>query len=118
MPDSEIDEYLSAVAEPGRSTLDRLRQDLRALLPDAEEGIAYGAPAFKVGGRAVAGFAAYDDHLTYLPHSGTVLEGLGAEVEDWVHSKGALRFPLDTALPRPLVEKLVAARLVELGLAD
>lgn len=116
MSRSEVDEYLAAVPEPGRATLEQLRRDLETLLPEAEEGIAYGSPAFKLSGRAVAGFAAFDDHLTYLPHSGSVLAGLIADVEDYVHSKGALRFALDTALPRPLVEKLVAARLAELGI--
>lgn len=118
MSRSEVDDYLAAVPEPGRGTLEELRRGLRTLLPEAEEGIAYGSPAFKVGGKAVAGFAAFDDHLSYLPHSGAVLAGLAADVEDYAHSKGALRFALDTPLPRLLVEKLVAARLAELGSGD
>lgn len=115
MPRSEIDQYLDGVAEPGRSTLDRLRRDLRSLLPDAEEGIAYGSPAFRVGGKAVAGFAAFADHLTYLPHSGTVLAVLADDVQGYAHSKGALRFGIDEPLPTALVAKLVAARIAELG---
>ena len=115
MPRSEFDHYLDGVAEPGRSTLDALRRDLRTLLPDAEETIAYGSPAFKVGGKAVAGFAAFADHLTYLPHSGTVLAVLADDVQGYAHSKGALRFGVDEPLPAALVAKLVAARLAELG---
>lgn len=114
MTGSEIDQYLAGVAEPGRSTLAQLRRDLRSLLPDAEEGIAYGSPAFKVGGKAVAGFAAFADHLTYLPHSGTVLAGLAEGTRGYGSSKGALRFAIDEPLPAPLVAKLVAARLAEL----
>jgi hypothetical protein len=30
-------------------------------------------PAFVVNGKAVAGFAAFKSHLSYLPHSGSVL---------------------------------------------
>jgi len=115
MPRSEINQYLDGVAEPGRSTLDQLRHDLRTLLPDAEEGIAYGSPAFRVGGKAVAGFAAFADHLTYLPYSGTVLAELAVDVQGYTHSKGALRFGIDEPLPTALVAKLVATRLAELG---
>jgi uncharacterized protein YdhG (YjbR/CyaY superfamily) len=115
MPENPIDDYLDALDEPKRSTLRALRAMLHDLLPHAEECLAYGAPAFKVDGKTVAGFAAYKDHLSYLPHSGSVLVSLGGEVADYATSKGALKFTVDTPLPRSLVEKLVAARLQELG---
>ena len=54
-----MDDYLAAVPEPQRSTLERMRAILAALLPEAEQGIAYGVPCFKVGGKGVAGFASY-----------------------------------------------------------
>ena len=114
MPPETVDEYLAGVDEPGRSTLEALRAVLRRLLPDAEEGIAYGAPAYRVDGKVVAGFSASAKHLSYLPHSGDVLAGLGDAVADYPTSKGALRFPLDEPLPEDLVEQLVAARRAEL----
>jgi len=42
-------------------------------LPDVEECISYGMPAFKVDGKTVAGFAAFKNHLSHLPHGGSVL---------------------------------------------
>jgi uncharacterized protein YdhG (YjbR/CyaY superfamily) len=115
MPENPIDDYLEALDEPTRSTLRALRATLRDLLPHAEECLAYGAPAFKVDGKTIAGFAAYKHHLSYLPHSGSVLASLGDELAGYATSKGALKFAVDTPLPRSLVEKLVAARLRELG---
>jgi uncharacterized protein YdhG (YjbR/CyaY superfamily) len=44
-----------------------------------------------------------------------VLASLGDELAGYATSKGALKFAVDTPLPRSLVEKLVAARLRELG---
>lgn len=114
MPPETVDEYVAGVDEPGRSTLAALRAVLLRLLPDAEEGIAYGAPAYRVGGKVIAGFSASAKHLSYLPHSGEVLSRLGAVVADYPSSKGALRFPLDEPLPEALVEQLVAARQAEL----
>jgi uncharacterized protein YdhG (YjbR/CyaY superfamily) len=107
----EIDEYLDALDEPKRSTLARLRQAILGILPEAEQGISYGMPAFKVGGKTVAGFAAFKNHLSYLPHSGSVFPELQNELEGYVTSSGALRFAIDKPLPAPLVEKLIAVRL-------
>jgi uncharacterized protein YdhG (YjbR/CyaY superfamily) len=113
----EIDAYLEELEEPKRSTLQALRTSILEVVPDAEQGISYGMPAFKVQGKTVAGFAAFKGHLSYLPHSGSVLEELGDEVAGYETSKGSLKFAVDTPLPEPLVKQLVKTRLRELGLA-
>ena len=79
--------------------------------------ISYRVPAFRMEGKIVAGFAAFKDHLSYLPHSGSVLSALGDDVAAYETSKGALRFPVDKPLPGQLVKKLVTTRMRELGLA-
>jgi uncharacterized protein YdhG (YjbR/CyaY superfamily) len=107
----EVDEYLSALEEPKRTTLAHLRQTISEIIPDAEQGISYGHPAFKIMGKTVAGFAAFKNHLSYLPHSGSVFPQLRAELAGYSYSSGALRFGIDKPLPRPLVEKLVSVRL-------
>ncbi len=110
-----IDDYLATLDEPKRSTLETLRATILARVPDAEPGLAYGVPAFKIGGKAVAGFAAYAHHLSYLPHSGAVLEGLRDELTGYQWSKGALKFPVDVPLPADLVARLLDARLREIA---
>jgi uncharacterized protein YdhG (YjbR/CyaY superfamily) len=107
----EIDRYLEALEEPKRGTLALLRQRILDVLPEAEQGIAYGVPAFKVQGKAIAGFAAFKNHLSYLPHSGSVFPQLADELTGYTTSTGALRFEIDRALPATLVEKLVEVRL-------
>ena len=107
----EIDQYLDALEEPKRTTLTRLRQTILDILPEAEQGISYGLPAFKVGGKTIAGFAAFKNHLSYLPHSGSVLPQLKDDLKGYSTSSGALRFGIDQPLPAPLVEKLIAVRL-------
>lgn len=73
MTTDEVDVYLARLEEPKRSTLEALRRSIRAVVPDAEECISYGMPAFRVVGKVVAGFAAFKNHVAYLPHSGKVL---------------------------------------------
>ena len=113
----EVDRYLEALEEPKRGTLEALRRSILEVVPEAEQGISYGMPAFKVEGRTVAGFAAFKHHLSYLPHSGSVLTSLADDVADYETSKGSLRFPVDKPLPKQLVRKLVRARIREAGLA-
>ena len=107
----EIDRYLDALEEPKRTTLARLRQTILEILPKADQGISYGVPAFKVGGKTIAGFAAFKYHLSYLPHSGSVFPQLKDELRGYSTSSGALRFGIDQPLPVPLIEKLIAVRL-------
>jgi uncharacterized protein YdhG (YjbR/CyaY superfamily) len=110
---AEIDAYLAKVDEPKRSTLQRLRRTILEVIPDAEEGISYGLPAFRVQGKVVAGFAAFKNHLSYLPHSGSVFPELEADLADYKTTKGALQFPVDRSLPKALVKKLIAVRSKE-----
>jgi uncharacterized protein YdhG (YjbR/CyaY superfamily) len=116
MSAAEIDAYLAALDEPKRSTLEALRRSILQVVPEAEQGISYGMPAFKLQGKTFAGFAAFKAHLSYLPHSGSVLAELGDEVAGYRQSKGSLRFAVDEPLPQPLVEQLVRTRLRQLGL--
>ncbi len=111
MPAAEIDEYLLALEEPKRATLAKLRETILDVLPEAEQGLSYGLPAFKVRGKTIAGFAAFKNHLSYLPHSGSVFPELEAELQGYSRSMGALRFGIDSALPRDLVQKLIEVRL-------
>ena len=58
MPADEVDEYLAGLDEPKRSTLTELRRSILAVVPEAEQGLSYGVPVFRVGGKNVAGFSA------------------------------------------------------------
>jgi uncharacterized protein YdhG (YjbR/CyaY superfamily) len=107
----DVDEYLRGIEEPKRTTLEALRRTILEIVPDAEQVISYKVPAFRVEGRIVAGFAAFKDHLSYLPFSGSVLPELAHELEGYTMTKSALHFPVDRPLPKTLVEQLIAARL-------
>jgi uncharacterized protein YdhG (YjbR/CyaY superfamily) len=111
----QVDNYLASIDEPKRSTLAALRRTILDLLPDAEECISYGMPAYKVQGKTVAGFAAFKNHLGYLPHSGSVLDKLDDQLRRYERTKGSLHFPIDEPLPRELIRQLLRTRLLEAG---
>ena len=111
----EVDAYLRGVEEPKRSALQTLRRTILELLPEAEEVISYGVPAFRVQGKTIAGFAAFKNHLSYLPFSGSVLPQLADELRGYTMTKSALHFPVGEPLPKELVRKLIAVRVEEAG---
>ena len=114
MSAAEIDDYIGALDEPKRSTLEKVRQTILVIVPDAEQGISYGAPVFKVNGKAVAGFAAFKNHLTFATHTGNVTAQLTDELAGYVVSKGSFQFDVATPLPKKLLKRLIAVRMAEL----
>ena len=109
----EVDAYLHDLDETKRSTLDALRRTILEIVPDAEQLISYGVPAFRAEGRIIAGMAAFKNHLSYLPFSGSVLEQLADELDGYTMTKSSLHFPVDSPLPTSLVRKLISVRLAE-----
>jgi uncharacterized protein YdhG (YjbR/CyaY superfamily) len=113
---SDVDEYLADAPEPHRRSLARLREMLVLIVPDAEEGLSYGVPAFKVDGSPVAGFAYAKQHCSYFPHSGSVLGQVDDDLlEGYDWSKGTLRFPVDSVPEERLIRRLVELRLAEIN---
>jgi uncharacterized protein YdhG (YjbR/CyaY superfamily) len=111
----EADEYLRAVEEPKRGTLETLPSTILEIVPEAQQAISYRVPAFRVRGQTVAGFAASKDHLSYLPFSGSVLDQLAPELAGHTMTTSSLHFPVDRHPPTTLVKKLIAVRLAEIS---
>lgn len=114
MSADEVDEYLAQLDEPKRSTLERLRRSISDAIPEAEQGLSYGVPVFRIAGKPVAGFSAAKNWLSYLPHSGEILARTSDEdLGGLSASKGALRFPIDRPPPDSLIRRLIDARRAE-----
>jgi uncharacterized protein YdhG (YjbR/CyaY superfamily) len=111
---SPIDAYLATVPPDRRVALQRLRRTLRAVLPEAEECISYGVPAFRLDGKVVAGFAATRAGCSYFPFSGSTLATLAKALEGYQGTKSSLHFSPATGLPEALVRRLVRARRAEI----
>lgn len=115
MSAAEIDDYLAQLDEPKRGTLSTLRRDILEIVPDAEQCISYSMPAFRTHGKVVAGFAAFKNHLAYLPHSGSVFPQLTTELKGYTMTTGSLHFPVDTPIPKALVRRLIEVRLAQIN---
>jgi uncharacterized protein YdhG (YjbR/CyaY superfamily) len=116
MPAKDIDSYLAALEEPKRSTLEEMRRRILEVVPKAEQVISYAVPGFQVQGKTIAGLAAFKNHLSYLPHSGSVLAQVQDEIGDYKQTKSALHFAIDQPLPQHVVRRLLLVRMRECGL--
>jgi uncharacterized protein YdhG (YjbR/CyaY superfamily) len=78
-----IDAYISDIENPReRETLEDLRILLHTLLPSSQECISYGMPAFRLQGKCVAGFAKFNNHLSFFPFSGSILSHFEKELKE------------------------------------
>ena len=103
------DDYLSKVEPDKRAALQKLRKDIRAAAPRAEECISYGIPGFSLNGRVLVHYGSAKNHCAFYP--GATIASLAKELEGYETSKGTIRFAADEPLPAALVKKIVKARI-------
>jgi uncharacterized protein YdhG (YjbR/CyaY superfamily) len=108
-PAATIDEYLAALPADKRAALQRLRRQIKAAAPGAEECISYGLPSFRLKRRLLVHFGAAARHCAFYP--GAVVEAHKRELGAYDISKGTIRFQPDAPLPASLVRKLVKAQI-------
>ncbi|RYY70169.1 MAG: hypothetical protein EOO13_07410 [Chitinophagaceae bacterium] len=109
---TSIDAYLEEVPEIPRKTLQKIRRTIRAAAPNATELISYQIPTFKQEYSLIA-FAAFKNHCSVFTMSDAVMATLAKDLEPYDCKGITIHFPLDKALPAPLLKKIVQLRLVE-----
>lgn len=106
-----VDDYLAALPEEARATLEKIRKTIKAVAPKATEVISYRIPMYKHHGMLV-GFAAFKNHCSFFPGAKSMATHKD-ELKAYKTSKGTIRFPIGKALPAALVRKLVKERIAE-----
>ena len=108
-----VDEYIATQPEGVRPILQRVRGAIRKALPEAEEGISYQIPAYKLDGGAVLYFAGWKEHFSLYPVTGTLVDAFADELAGYQLSKGTVRFPLARPVPVRLIERIARFRAEE-----
>jgi uncharacterized protein YdhG (YjbR/CyaY superfamily) len=106
--------YLAALPADARRSLQRLRRDVKAAAPGAEDAISYGVPGFRLNGRPLVCYKATRSHCSLHPMSSAVIRAHATELRSYSTSPGTVRFAPGKALPVALVRKLVRTRIAEL----
>jgi uncharacterized protein YdhG (YjbR/CyaY superfamily) len=108
-----FDAFLAALSPEKRAALNKLRKTIRATVPNAEECISYGIPAFRLNGKFLVGLGAGADYCSFYP--GSALDALQDDLKAYETGKGTIRFQSDKPLPATLVKRIVKARIKKGG---
>jgi uncharacterized protein YdhG (YjbR/CyaY superfamily) len=109
---ARIEAFLSAVPEPAQSALRKLRAQIKAAAPDAEEYMGYGVPAFRHNG-ALVSYGAAKAHCSFYVQSPKTMEAFADDLTAFKTSKGGIAFQPEKPVPAALVKRIVKARLME-----
>ena len=108
-PGQTIDEYIAAQSEERRPILQKVRETIRAVAPDAVERISYQMPCFWQDGPLIY-FAAMKNHLGIYP-TADGMEAFKDRLTDYKTSKGAVQFPYNKPIPYDLIKEKAAFRV-------
>ena len=103
------DPYLAGLSDDKRAALEKLRQQIQAAAPKAEECMSYGVPGFRLNGKLLVSYGAATKHCAFYP--GSIVQRFKNELKNYDTSKGTIRFSADDPLPAALVRKIVKARI-------
>jgi len=109
--ENPVDLYISGFPEKIREILYRLRATIRNAVPEAEEGMSYGMPCYKLKGPLVY-FAGNKNHIGLYPTPSAIIH-FSAELSGFKTSKGAIQFPFSLPIPFELVERIAKFKAAE-----
>ena len=100
-----VNDYLTQCPPQALAALNQIRQQIKAIAPEATEVISYGILGYKLPGhgRAFVYTSAYAKHVSVYP----IPDKSTTELEPYVAGKGTLRFNLDKPLPIDFISEVV-----------
>ena len=103
-----IDEYIADFPEPVQAKLQALRRTIRKAVPEANEAMQYGIPAFELKGNLVH-FGVFGDHIDVYPlTSGT--DAFSRDLASYRLGRNSARFPIAQPLPLELIGRIVRSK--------
>lgn len=109
---NEVDKYIATFAPEVEKKLKSIRQTIKKAAPKAEEMIAYRMPAYKLNGKPLVYFAAFENHIGFYPLP-SVIETFKADLDKYKHAKGSIQFPINEPMPLDLIDRIVRFKVCE-----
>ena len=107
-----IDEYISTFPADIQIILEKVRQSIHKVVPEAEETMSYAIPTFDLNGKHVVFFAGWKHHLSLYPLPAGD-EAFQQAIAHYKRAKGSIQFPFDKPIPYDLVEQIVTLLIKE-----
>jgi len=110
--DNPIETYISTFPKETQLLLQQVRTTILKTVPEVEELISYGMPAYKLKGKALVYFAGYKNHIGFYA-TPTGHQAFVEELSKYKQGKGSVQFPLNQPMPLDLIERIVKFRVSE-----
>lgn len=111
MKPTSVDEYINAAPMQAQEKLRALRAILKNVAPNATETLKWGSPVFEEK-RILFAYAAFKSHLNFMPTS-PAIEPFKEKLEGYTTGKDTIQFPYDKPLPKALIRKIAAYRVMD-----
>lgn len=108
-----VSEYIASHPKPAQAMLKRVRAAIRKAVPEANEGISYQIPVYKLNDRILICFAGWKEHYSLYPAGDRLVEALGTSLTRYKRSKSTIRFPLSEPVPVDLIASIAKFRAKE-----
>ena len=112
-PSQWIDDYIAKCPESTASKLSELRNAIKDVVPEVSEAVSYKIPTFRLNGKNMLHYAAYEHHigLYATPDGHAEFE---EELNQYKRGKGSVQFPLEQPLPLDLITRIALFRAAQL----
>ena len=85
------------------------------LFPHSERVIAWGMPTLRIGEDNLCHVMGFKSHNSLFPSSGSIASQLKKDLAKFKVSKGTIQFEAEKAFPKPLLKKVLLARLDQIN---
>lgn len=107
-----VTEYINQFPLPVRKRLKEMRAMLKEVTPKAKEEMKWGSAAFSYT-RILFTFAGFKNHIGFYP-TPAAMKVFAKELAAYETGMGSIKFPLDKALPKRLIQKIARYRIKDL----
>jgi uncharacterized protein YdhG (YjbR/CyaY superfamily) len=110
-----VDDYIASQPKAVQRILRRVRSTIRKAAPEAEEGISYKMPAYRLRGSRLLYFAVWKQHYSIYAATQQVVAAFQDELAPYQVQKGTIRFPLSEPVPVKLIARITEFRAREIA---
>ena len=106
----DVEEYISNFPDSIQERLIVIRNLIFESLPQVEESIAYGMPAYKFNKKPLIYFAGYKNHIGIYAFP-TTHELFKIKLANYKQGRGSVQFPNNYELPLELIKEMILLRI-------
>ncbi|WP_243059952.1 DUF1801 domain-containing protein [Nocardioides sp. SR21] len=94
--------------------LAHVRDIVLGVEPEAEEGVSYGMPAWRLSGKPLLGLSEAKAHVGVYPFSPEVVSAVGDRLDGFTLTKGGVQCTPDAPVPDDVLTEMVRLRAAEI----